>query len=182
MSPRALRWINLVLLQVAVVGPLLLASTRPMLAATMGWGACAVQLAIGTAKGRDLALMGVGAVLGTVVELGAAGLGLMQFVGTGPLQGMPLWLPPSWAMLAVAFAYLLTALRGRFVVSVVAGGLGSAASLGAATSVGEIAVDGAGRFAAVAIALGVVVGVISWVAARLDQSRASATVRSSSSP
>lgn len=171
MSPRALRLVNLVLLQVAVVGPLLLASTQPMIAAGMGWGACALQLAVGTSRGRDLALMGLGAVLGTAVELGAAGLGLMQFVGTGPLQGLPLWLPPSWAILAVAFAYLLSGLRGRFALSAVVGGLGSAASLGAATSVGEIAVEGPGRFAAIAIALGVAVGVISWVAARLEPSR-----------
>ena len=169
MSPRALRLLNLVLLQVAVVGPLLLASSQPLVAASMGWGACAVQLAISPSRSRDLALMGLGAVLGTAVELGAAGVGLMQFVGSGPIQGLPLWLPPSWAMLAVTFAYLLTALRGRFVASVAAGGLGSAASLAAATSVGEIAVDGTGRFAAVAIALGVAVGLLSLAAARFDQ-------------
>ena len=171
MSPRALRLTNLVLLQVAVIGPLLLASSQPRVAAGMGWGACAVQLTVGTSRTRDLALMGIGAVLGTGVELGAAGLGLMQFVGTGPIQGLPLWLPPSWAMLAVTFAYLLAALRGRFVVSAIVGGLGSAATLRAATSVGEIAVDGTGRFAIVAVALGVAVGVVSMVAARLDQSR-----------
>jgi len=165
---RAQRLTNLVLLQVAVIGPLLLASRQPIVAAAMGWGACAVQVAVGTSRRRDLALMAIGGVLGTGVELGAAGIGLMQFVGSGPVEGLPLWVPPSWAMLAVTFAYLLVRLRGRFVPSAVVGGLGSAASLGAATSAGEIAVDGAGRFAIVAVALGVAVGVVSVIAARLD--------------
>ncbi len=166
MTPRRARLTNLVLLQLAVVAPLLLASRSPVAAGLIGWVACAVQLAVGEDRSRDLRAMLIAGALGTAVEWGAAQAGLMHFAGTTSLGGTPAWLFPSWAMLGASMGYLLAFVRGRFGLALIVGTLGSAGSLQAARAVGEINVASTGAFALTAGLLGLAIAALATFAGR----------------
>lgn len=160
MNDRRARLLNLVLLQVAVVGPLLVAARSPLTAGLMGWVACALQLVVLRGGATAVRAMFVGGVAGTLVEGGAAWLGAITFLSTPQLAGLPLWLAPSWAMFAVSLHYVLAPLQGRFVLATVVGTVATAGSLYAATLAGQIAVTGPISFAATVVALGLTIGLM----------------------
>lgn len=159
------RIVGLILLQAASVVPLVAAGLDArMIGIAIAWVAVAIQLAVR----RDVALvMLVATALGVGAELLLAALGAMRFVRVDAL-GMPLWLPPSWALLGASFSHVLARLRGRALASFVVGAIASALALEGAIAAGEITLAQPLSRVVIAAALGAVLGGIALLATPLS--------------
>ncbi|HWB79449.1 MAG TPA: DUF2878 family protein [Nannocystaceae bacterium] len=161
------RIVGLILLQAASVVPLVAAALGAReLGIAIAWVAVAIQLAVSHDRRNDALVMLAATVLGVGAELLLAALGPMQFARIDAL-GMPLWLPPSWAVFGAAFGHVLARLRGRALASFVVGAIASALALEGAIAAGEVAVAQPLSRVVIALALGAVLAGISVLASRI---------------
>ena len=174
MNPRAQLIANVVLLQVAVVGPMLLGAVDQRAIAVAPWLACALQLGAGPDRKRDAKAMLVAGGLGTAAEWLCAFAGLLSFGEAPAIGGMPLWVTPQWAMLGVSLHYALRGLAGRAMLGTAVGAGATALSLRGAQTAGLLAVSDTPAWIAAAVGLGGVVGLLAKTTARRDPPASSA--------
>ncbi len=161
--------LNLLALQLGAAGPLVLAAVGHRgIGIALAWAAVVLAWVLSRRRVPDTKLLVLGGLLGTAVETGLGLAGWMHFTHPQLPLPFPGWLPPSWALLGMATAYVLAPLRGRAIVAAVVGSGVGALGLYGAVAARELMLDDPWHGLGTSVALGLAVAAVAVLAPRVD--------------
>ena len=172
LSPRALKLLDLVLLKAGwvacVVGA---AQGQPWIGPAAVALALVLHLSLAPRPGRDLALLGVLALLGAITDGVLNATGVTSFSPEFPRLGLvPVWMFVLWPLFAMTFHSTMGWLKGRPVLAALLGLLGGPPGYVVADSMGALTLMRplSGAVVALGVAWAVALPMGFWFATRQD--------------
>ena len=168
---RGVQIANLVVFQLAWFAAVLGAAHRVPL-----WGtACVVaaigwHLAVSARPAVEARLVGCACLIGLVAESAVVRLGHVAYPSGQPLAWLaPYWIVAMWGLLAIALNVTLRWLKPRLALAAVLGAVAGPASFASGVQLGGARfIDAPAALATLAVAWGLLLPALVWLASRLD--------------